>query len=165
SAGPPCPISWFPGRTSKTGGKYAVAPAACQISLAKYPVPGPRLKIRRKIYRRPGRLSNFTREVPGARAAPQNSAENMLPPRPPGWFKVRHFSLILPELIEELQNILLKRVFMHLIVSFNCFMHRLIGFDLPEVTQVFRCNFCQLPKKSFTVFMNEPFFSTNTENR
>ncbi|MDJ0836386.1 MAG: hypothetical protein QNK37_07685 [Acidobacteriota bacterium] len=95
-----------PGRTSKTGGKYTVAPAACQISLAKYPVSGPHLKIRRKIYRRLGRLPKFTREVPGARAAPQNSAENIPSPRPPGWFKVRHFSLILPELIEELQDVL-----------------------------------------------------------
>ncbi len=43
---------------------------AYQNSLAKYPAPGPRLKNRRKICRRPGRLPKFSCEVPGARAAP-----------------------------------------------------------------------------------------------
>ncbi len=44
---------------------------------------GPRLKNRRKICRRPGRLSKSSREVPGARAALQKPAENLPSPRPP----------------------------------------------------------------------------------
>ncbi|MDJ0841826.1 MAG: hypothetical protein QNK37_35315, partial [Acidobacteriota bacterium] len=77
----------------------------------------------------PGRLSKFSREVPGVRAALQKPAENLLSPRPPikilsqstrcpgrpsktggkfavapaaWWFNIRHFSITLPELIEKL---------------------------------------------------------------